>query len=349
MYAKMLIANQKPEYLVKYGFSSYSENLLDIQAYKSQSEIQMETITNTLIDDDTASYTCECFIDALNAEPLDENRLYTLSCSCRNIDNSELSEFKTSPYTYKAQKKYQKNTVAVPENTNRIAIRLFRYPNSNPNYTDVNVTGIQLYKQLTPLPDNSLEIKSLVTQGNYYIEYNSNKYEFVCPELNGVSEVRDILYFDKHKKTAHVIKKLERHTLDNVTIQNVGVSSYTWQRDGYTSVYITNHIDNKATTSDTYATNAIYSNFNAGKWVWSGLDDGNYAFARGNLFYIIIDNSYTQITSGDTDDEKKEKIVAWLADNPIDMVYTLATPKKISIPLKKVDETNAIKIELWEE
>lgn len=359
MFNKMLLSERKPSYLTRYGFtyqtSGTGGNLMNIENYITKYTTQDERFDTVQISDITATYRLEYFIDTTAAEPQESDRRYNIRIVCRNEQN-QIIEGIQSEYVGKGKTQYVTKDFVCPENTVEIRITAFRYPSATNDVNKVVYSGIQLYKldTATPSPDSPVPLKSCLEAGQYHIEYDGAKYEFSLPELNGVSKYRDVFCFDKKKKSAFVVKYVNRHLLDisasNYTIHLFGASWAFNDLDNYCGGYISNGAPNALNVQHSIG---LYNRLKPGKWAWSNLPKGNYGYAytpqNVGIFYAVLANSYTGITSSDTDDEKKAKLKTWLENNTVNMVYPIAPTKKIPIPLTKVQNTTATKLDIWEE
>ena len=359
MFNKMLLSERKPSYLTRYGFtyqtSGTGGNLMNIENYITKYPTQDERFDTVQISDMTATYRLEYFIDTTAAEPQESDRGYNIRIVFRNEQNQIIGSVQ-SEYVKKGKTQYVTKDFVCPENTVETRITAFRYPSATNDVNKVIYTGIQLYKldAATPLPDSPRPLKPCLEAGQYYIEYDGAKYEFSLPELNGVSKYRDVFYFDKKKKSAFVVKYVNRHLLDisasNYTIHLFDASWAFNDLDNYCGVYISNGAPNALNVQHS---KGLYNRLKPGQWAWSKLPKGNYGYAytpqNVGIFYFVLANSYTGITSSDTDNEKKAKLSSWFKNNPVDMVYPIAPTKKIPIPLTKVKNTTAAKLDIWEE
>ena len=174
------------------------------------------------------------------------------------------------------------------------------------------------------------------------------------PELNGVNKYRDVFCFDKKKKSAFVVKYVNRHLFDiSASNHEIHLFEASWafnDLDNYCGCYISNGAPNALNVQHS---KGLYNRLKPGQWAWSNLPKGNYGYVytpqNVGIFYGVLANSYTGITSSDTDDEKKAKLKTWLENNTVNMVYPIAPTKKIPIPLTKVQNTTAAKLDIWEE
>lgn len=359
MFNKMLLSEKKPSYLTRYGFtyqtSGVGGNLMNVENCIAKTNEQQPTIDTIQISDTTATYRLEYFIDTTAAEPQESDRGYNIRIVFRNEQNQTIGSIQ-SAYVGKGETQYVTKDFVCPENTVEIQIKAFRYPSTTGDVNKVIYTGIQLYKldAATPLPDSPIPLKPCLEAGQYYIEYDGAKYEFSLPELNGVSKYRDVFYFDKKKKSAFVVKYVNRHLLDisasNYTIHLFDASWAFNDLDNYCGGYISNGAPNALNVQHS---KGLYNRLKPGQWAWGKLPKGNYGYAytpqNVGIFYFVLANSYTGITSSDTDNEKKAKLSSWFKNNPVDMVYPIAPTKKIPIPLTKVQNTTAAKLDIWEE
>ena len=359
MFNKMLLSERKPSYLTRYGFtyqtSGTSGNLMSIENYITKYPTQDERFDTVQISDMTATYRLEYFIDTTAAEPQESDRGYNIRIVFRDEQNQIIGSVQ-SEYVKKGKTQYVTKDFVCPENTVETRITAFRYPSTTGDVNKVVYSGIQLYKldTATPLPDSPIPLKSCLEAGQYYIEYDGAKYEFSLPELNGVSKYRDVFYFDKKKKSAFVVKYVNRHLLD-ISASNYEIHLFeaSWafnDLDNYCGCYISIGAPNALNVQHSIG---LYNRLKPGKWAWYNLPKGNYGYAytpqNVGIFYLVLANSYTGITSSDTDNGKKTKLSSWLKNNPIDMVYPIAPTKKIPIPLTKVQTTTATKLDIWEE
>ena len=359
MFNKMLLSERKPSYLTRYGFtyqtSGTSGNLMNTENYITKYTTQDERFDTVQISDMTATYRLEYFIDTTAAEPQESDRRYNIRIVFRNEQNQIIGSIQ-SEYVGKGKTQYVTKDFVCPENTVETRITAFRYPSTTGDVNKVVYSGIQLYKldTATPLPDSPIPLKSCLEAGQYYIEYDGAKYEFSLPELNGVSKYRDVFYFDKKKKSAFVVKYVNRHLLD-ISASNYEIHLFeaSWafnDLDNYCGCYISIGAPNALNVQHSIG---LYNRLKPGKWAWYNLPKGNYGYAytpqNVGIFYLVLANSYTGITSSDTDNEKKAKLSSWLKNNPVDMVYPIAPTKKIPIPLTKVQTTTATKLDIWEE
>lgn len=359
MFNKMLLSERKPSYLTRYGFtyqtSGTSGNLMNTENYITKYTTQDERFDTVQISDMTATYRLEYFIDTTAAEPQESDRRYNIRIVFRNEQNQIIGSIQ-SEYVGKGKTQYVTKDFVCPENTVETRITAFRYPSTTGDVNKVVYSGIQLYKldTATPLPDSPIPLKSCLEAGQYYIEYDGAKYEFSLPELNGVSKYRDVFYFDKKKKSAFVVKYVNRHLLD-ISASNYEIHLFeaSWafnDLDNYCGCYISIGAPNALNVQHSIG---LYNRLKPGKWAWYNLPKGNYGYAytpqNVGIFYLVLANSYTGITSSDTDDEKKTKLSSWLKNNPVNMVYPIAPTKKIPIPLTKVQTTTATKLDIWEE
>ena len=359
MFNKMLLSERKPSYLTRYGFtyqtSGTSGNLMNTENYITKYTTQDERFDTVQISDMTATYRLEYFIDTTAAEPQESDRRYNIRIVFRNEQNQIIGSIQ-SEYVGKGKTQYVTKDFVCPENTVETRITAFRYPSTTGDVNKVVYSGIQLYKldTATPLPDSPIPLKSCLEAGQYYIEYDGAKYEFSLPELNGVSKYRDVFYFDKKKKSSFVVKYVNKHLLytsaNNYEIHLFGASWAFNDLDNYCGCYISIGAPNALNVQHSIG---LYNRLKPGKWAWYNLPKGNYGYAytpqNVGIFYLVLANSYTGITSSDTDDEKKTKLSSWLKNNPVNMVYPIAPTKKIPIPLTKVQTTTATKLDIWEE
>ena len=355
MFNKMLLDRKKPSYLTRYGFtyqtSGMDGNLMDTENYITKATNQNETISTFAVDDVGATYKIEYFIDTTYAEPAEDGRIYAVHIFFYDENAETISDYISyingGIIVLKGKKVYGAREFTCPEGTAKIRVTTNRYPSATADYNKVIYTAMQLYKLDTaaPTPGNIVNLNSAVCAGRYYIEYDGAKYEFSLPEFNGIDSLRDIFYFDKKKKSAFAVKYVNKVTINSAPT-GIGLTASSWQRDGYTSFYIAQALPDCVKV---HGQKALFSCLQNGKWSWSGLEDGNYGYAYNENFYAIIDNSYTGITEGDTDDEKKAKIKTWLEENGVCVTYRLESPVKIPIPLTKVQTTTAAKLDIWEE
>lgn len=360
MFNKMLLSERKPSYLTRYGFtyqtSGTGGNLMNTENYITKNTTQNESFDKVQISDTTATYRLEYFIDTTAAEPQEDNRIFKLMLEFKKSDGTFIA-YKSPQNTAKGEKGYVIFDFTCPEGTAYISVFTNRYPSTVADYNKVVYSGIQLYKldTATPLPDSPIPLKSCLEARQYYIEYDGAKYEFSLPEeLNGINKYRDVFYFDKRKKSAFVVKYVNRYLLDisasNHEIHLFGASWAFNDLDNYCGGYISNGAPNALNVQHSIG---LYNRLKPGKWAWYNLPKGNYGYActpqNVGIFYLVLANSYTGITSSDTDDEKKTKLSSWLKNNPVDMVYPIAPTKKIPIPLTRVQTTAATKLDIWEE
>lgn len=360
MFNKMLLSERKPSYLTRYGFtyqtSGTGGNLMDTENYITKATNQNEDFDTVQISDTTATYRLEYSIDTTAAEPQEDGRIFKLMLEFKKSDGTHIT-YKSAQNTAKGKKEYVIFDFTCPEGTAYIYVFTNRYPSTVADYNKVVYTGIQLYKldTATPLPDSPIPLKPCLEAGQYHIEYDGAKYEFSLPEeLNGINKYRDVFYFDKKKKSAFVVKYVNRYLLDisasNYTIYLFGASWAFNDLDNYCGFYISNGAPNALNVQHS---KGLYNRLKPGQWAWSKLPKGNYGYAytpqNVGIFYAVLANSYTGITSSDTDDEKKAKLKTWLENNTVNMVYPIAPTKKIPIPLTKVQTTTATKLDIWEE
>ena len=359
MFNKMLLSERKPSYLTRYGFtyqtSGTGGNLMNVENYITKYPTQDERFDTVQISDMTATYRFECFIDTTAAEPQESDRGYNIRIVFRNEQNQIIGSIQ-SEYVRKGKTQYVTKDFVCPENTVETRITAFRYPSTTGDVNKVIYTGIQLYKldTATPLPDSPIPLKPCLEAGQYYIEYDGAKYEFSLPELNGVNKYRDVFCFDKKKKSAFVVKYVNRHLFDiSASNHEIHLFEASWafnDLDNYCGCYIPNGAPNALNVQHSIG---LYNRLKPGKWAWEKLPKGSYGYAYTpqniGIFYLVLANSYTGITSSDTDNEKKAKLSSWFKNNPVDMVYPIAPTKKIPIPLTKVQNTTATKLDIWEE
>jgi len=362
MFNKMLLSERKPSYLTRYGFtyqtSGTGGNLMNVENYITKYPTQDERFDTVQISDMTATYRFEYFIDTTAAEPQESDRRYNIRIVFRNEQNQIIGSVQ-SEYVGKGKTQYVTKDFVCPENTVETRITAFRYPSTTNDVNKVIYTGIQLYKldTATPLPDSPVPLKSCLEAGQYYIEYDGAKYEFSLPELNGVSKYRDVFCFDKKKKSAFVVKYVNRHLLDNPHPKSwispelfTGDDWYFNDLDNYCGFYLALGAPDALNVQHS---KNLFNRLKPGEWAWHNLPKGNYGYAHTpqdvGIFYAVLANSYTGITSSDTDNEKKAKLSSWFKNNPVDMVYPIAPTKKIPIPLTKVQNTTATKLDIWEE
>lgn len=352
----ILVSNQTPDYLSRYGYTVQTEydkdNLFETENIIWASQNQMYDISEFNVDG-TAKYKLSFFIDTPKTKPLDEDRTYYIQFACYAKNGAELGYVSSYVYPYNTSNTYNE-TITFNEETTKVRCYGMKYPNSNPNMETVVFRGLQLHKVPTklPEPEQPILITPLVSSGLYYIEDGNDKYEFSLPNLHGIAQYRDIFYFDRKKKTAKIISNIDTFTISDITNRYNDITSDAWQRDGCTSFYSVVADENIFPQNDSEANKSMFNRFSCGSWEWSNnveVDGNNYALLRGNTFYCIVNNSYTGITSNDTNDEKITKIKEWIKENPIECVFISPTAKTTPVQLVKVTETSATKLDIWEE
>ena len=348
----MLLGKQAPSYLKKYGFTyqtnDVGKNMCAVEGYTTKTNQQNELFDTIQITDTAATYRLEYFIDTTAAEPAQSDRIFKLQWAFYKSDDTRI-KYQGAINITKGKKEYITFDFVCPEDTAYIKLTTNRYPSTVADYNKVIYSGIQLYKVESPLPDSPVDMKPNVEAGRYYIEHDGSKYEFTLPALDGMKDTRDIFYFDKKKKSAFVIRKTVHESID-VQGKSIYLTASDWQRDGYTSFFISPCCKN---ASQKHYRPCLINRLKPGHWAWQNLADGNYGFAYapngGNSFYAIIQSSYLQITDSDTDEQKKAKIRAFLTQNPTEIIYETVSEKKIPITLTKVQTSTAEKLDLWEE